>query len=272
MFFGVSKILGVLASPLNLAMVLIVGGIVLQFFARRAGRGVVWAGLGVFVAFGLTPAGHNMLARLEGKFAPPAMQDMPADLDGILVLGGAFNMDVSAARGLPAMNAAAERLVSAVELARKYPEAVLAFSGGSNVLRTRDGAVTTEAMWTEQFMDMIGFDHTGVFFEEESRNTHENLRKSMALLIPQPDETWVLVTSAWHMPRAAAVMQSMGWPGKVIYWPVDFRTDGRARIVPPDLDVLSNMDKSTIALHERLGWLTYRLTGRINPRGEGIKQ
>jgi hypothetical protein len=67
-------------------------------------------------------------------------------------------------------------------------------------------------------------------------------------------------------------MHSMGWPGKVIYWPVDFRTDGKKRIVPPDLDVLSNMDKASIALHERLGWVTYRLTGRINPRGEGLTQ
>ena len=271
MFFGLSKILGVLASPLNLAMVLIVGGIIAGLVLRRAGRFLLWAGIGLFIGFGLLPAGHNMMTGLEARFTPPSPQDMPPDLDGILVLGGAFNMDVAAARSTPALNAAAERLVAGVELGRRYPEAVLVFSGGNNAL-LKDGTMVPESVWTEQFMQEVGFDHRHVFFEEDSRNTHENLRYSMALAMPQPDETWVLVTSAWHMPRAAAVMQSMGWPGKVIYWPVDFRTDGRKRILPPDLDVLSNMDKASIALHERLGWVTYRLTGRINPRGEGLKQ
>lgn len=271
MFFALSKILGVMASPLNLAMILIAGGMLLSLLLRRTGRFLMGVGIAVFIAFGLLPVGHNMIVGLEDRFAPPAAQAMPADLDGILVLGGAFNMDVSAARGLPALNPAAERLVAGVELGRRYPEAVLVFAGGSNAL-LHDGTVVPESVWTEQFLESVGFDRSHVFFEEESRNTHENLRFAMMLALPQPDETWVLVTSAWHMPRAAAVIHSMGWPGKVIYWPVDFRTDGEMRISPPDLDVLSNMDKASIALHERLGWLTYRLTGRINPRGEGLKQ
>ena len=271
MFFSLSKILGVLASPLNLAMVLIVGGLLVYLVLRRTGRALAWTGVAVFVAFGLLPLGHNMMVGLEKTFSAPAAQTMPADLDGILVLGGAFNMDVATARGAPALNAAAERLVAGVQLGRRYPEAVLVFAGGNNTL-LNDGTMVPESVWTEQFMESVGFDRNHVFFEEESRNTHENIRFAMKLAMPQPDETWVLVTSAWHMPRAAAVMQSMGWPGKVIYWPVDFRTDGKKRTVPPDLDVLSNMDKASIALHERLGWVTYRLTGRINPRGEGLQQ
>lgn len=271
MFFSLSKILGVLASPLNLAMVLIVGGIIVAFVMRRFGRFVMGTGIAVFVAFGALPLGHNMMVGLEKQFSAPAAADMPGDIDGILVLGGAFNMDVSAARAAPALNAAAERLVAGVDLARRYPEAVLVFSGGNNRLLS-DGTMEAESVWTSHFLQSVGFDHRYVFFEEESRNTHENLRFSMALALPQPEETWVLVTSAWHMPRAAAVMQSMGWPSKVIYWPVDYRTDGKIRMVPPDLDVLSNMDKASIALHEGLGWITYRLTGRINPRGEGLKQ
>ena len=119
-------------------------------------------------------------------------------------------------------------------------------------------------------MAAIGADTRPVFFEDESRNTHENIVMTMRLLQPQPDETWVLITSAWHMPRAAAVMHSMGWPGRVLYWPVDYRTGGRLLWWPERFDVTDNMDKAALALHELAGWLTYRLTGRINPRGEGV--
>lgn len=263
MFFVLSKILGVLASPLNLAIILILGGGLLSLLARRPGQFVAGLGVGIFVAFGIMPVGHNMMAGLEAKFAAPLPMAMPETIDGILVLGGAFNMDVSAARGVPALNAAAERLLAGVELARRYPDAALVFSGGSHTLRHGDAA--TEAQWTKDFLQSIGFDSAQAQFEEKSRNTYENLSLSKELLKPQAGQTWILVTSAWHMPRAAAVMQSVGWQGHVIFWPVDFRTDGLIRILPPDLDVASNMDKTSIALHERLGSLTYRLTGRINP-------
>jgi uncharacterized SAM-binding protein YcdF (DUF218 family) len=230
---------------------------------RRPGQIMIGAGFFLLLILGVLPLGHNMLVKFEQHIQPPVT--LPADIDGILVLGGALDTDISAARNMPALNAAADRVMAGIALAQRYPEAVLVFSGGNNSLRS-GGA--PETLYVHQMLDDIGYDTRAVFFEDESRNTHENIVFTRRLLMPQPEETWILVTSAWHMPRAAAVMHSMGWPGKVLFWPVDYRTDGVARAWPLKFDVDDNMDKTSLALHEAIGWLTYRLTGRINPRGE----
>ncbi|MBU0858693.1 MAG: YdcF family protein, partial [Alphaproteobacteria bacterium] len=224
-------------------------------------------GFFLLLVLGVLPLGHNILVKLEQHIQPPAT--MPADIGGILVLGGSLDTGVSGARNMPALNGAADRVLAGVTLAQRYPEAVLVFSGGNNNL---SGGGAPETLYVHQLLNDIGYDTRSVFFEDESRNTHENIVFTRKLLMPQPEETWILVTSAWHMPRAAAVMHSMGWPGKVLFWPVDYRTDGVARAWPPAFDVADNMDKTALALHEGIGWLTYRLTGRINPRGEKLEQ
>ena len=266
MFFALSKILGAVLAPLNLVMVLAAAGILLRPWAQRLSSCFLVAGAAIFIIAGFFPIGHNVLVLLEGRIVRTA--DMPGDLDGLLVLGGSVDTVVGAARGQPTLNASAERIIAGIQLARRYPEAVLTYSGGTNVMG--DAPHNTEAVYIQELIAAIGGDPRPVFFEDESRSTYENISKTMRLLQPQPDETWVLVTSAWHMPRAAAVMQSIGWPGRVLYWPVDYRTDGRIVWWPDKLDVAGNMDKAALALHETVGWLTYRLTGRINPRGEGI--
>lgn len=267
MFYILSKMAAIVLAPLNLVFLLLAGGAVMWRVWPRVATMLGACGFLLLLALGVFPVGHNMLVTLEGRL--PAPQNMPARVHGILVLGGAVDTRVSAARGVVALTGAAERIFAGVELSRTYPEAVLAYSGGDN---EGGGANNPEAPYIEAMLNRAGIDTRHVFFEDESRNTHENIVNAMRLFMPQPDETWVLVTSAWHMPRAAAVIHSMGWPGKVVYWPVDYRTDGKKRMLPRTLDVRDNMNKAAIALHERWGWLVYRLTGRINPRGEKLER
>src|SRR5690606_33501583 len=83
-----------------------------------------------------------------------------------------------------------------------------------------------------------------------------------ALVTPGPGETWLLVTSAFHMPRAKALFDKAGFA--TVPWPVDYRTSGREGIslfADDPEDALSN---TTLALREWLGLAAYWLSGRID--------
>ena len=156
---------------------------------------------------------------MEQRFPPwDASRGAP---DGIVVLGGAITLDVSAARGAVALNEAAERITVAVELARRYPNARIIFSGGSNFLLASDAV---EAAIAVQEFEALGIAHERITAEEQSRNTIENAVFSQLLANPKPGERWMLVTSAYHMPRAMAAFRAAGFP--IEAYPVDWRTRG----------------------------------------------
>ena len=95
------------------------------------------------------------------------------------------------------LNGAAERITEFVALARRYPEARLVFTGGSGFVFTGD---LREADVISDVLDGLGFDISRIAFERESRNTYENAVFSRPLVDPEPGETWLLITSAAHMP------------------------------------------------------------------------
>jgi uncharacterized SAM-binding protein YcdF (DUF218 family) len=266
MFFILSKLIAPLLSPLNFIFLLLgAGGGLYLLRCRRAARVLIGAGIALYLVFGFLPLGYDAMVWLESRHPRP---EAPAHVDGILVLGGSLETRTGATRNVLSMNDRGERVLEGLALARRYPYAVLVYSGGNNSLR--GGADNPETTHVEALLTSLGVDPMPVFFEEESRNTYENIVNSIRLAQPQPDETWLLVTSAWHMPRAAAIAHSVGWPSRLVYWPVDYRTDGVYRALPQKLEVGKNFDNLSLSLHEGLGWLTYRLTGRINPRGEGL--
>ena len=95
--------------------------------------------------------------------------------------------------------------------------------------------------------------------ETASRNTAENARLSLALANPEPGSVWVLVTSAFHMPRALNSFRAAGWPDVVPY-PVDYRTTNFTERIGWGL--LRNMQVLNIAIREQVGRLAYRFAGR----------
>lgn len=260
MFFLASKIFWLLFSPLNLVFLIILGGAVATAFSKKVGRSVMALGLFLFIMFGIFPLGQNMLAFLEDRYKRPAA--MPERVTGILVLGGTFMTHISEARGVPAVNETAERIYDALALARQYPQAIVLFSGGNGLL---GGGEWTEADDATIFLKHIYFPEEHVLFEDESRTTFENIKFSQRLVMPQPGETWILVTSAYHMPRAAAVARARGW-GDIIPYPTDYRTTGPTGWLPRDLDLLGNFYDLHVAMHEYLGLIAYQLSGKISLR------
>ncbi|MGQ9370303.1 YdcF family protein [Azospirillum sp. A39] len=259
MTFVLSKLAWAVAAPGNLLVLLLALGTLLLFAggrrARPAGRALVAAVLAGLLACAVLPVGRWLGAPLEDRFPPPAL---PARVDGIVVLGGAVEPALAASRGEPSVNEAAERLLAFAALARRYPGAELVASGGSAAVwddRHREDAAARGAL------AQAGIDTDRVVFERQSRNTWENALFSRRIVEPQPGETWLLVTSAAHMPRAVGVFRRLDWP--VIPYPVDYRTfaDGRD---PLAFDVAEGLQAVNGAAREWVGLAAYRLLGRTD--------
>lgn len=224
MSFVLSKIFWFLAQPGNLFFfVFIVAIVLLGTRRRRLGRRLLVALLAFGIIVAVLPLGQWLILPLENRFSQP--KPLPARVDGIIVLGGTVDQFISRARGQPAVGGSAERLVAFAELARKYPAAILVFSGGSGELFRQD---IKEAEAAGAFLDQLGLDTARVRFEARSRNTAESAVHAYALAKPKPGAVWLLITSARHMPRAYGLYRAAGW--RVVPYPVDYLTDGRFRI------------------------------------------
>lgn len=233
-----------LARPSLWLVVCVLAGLVL----RR--RWISWLGVVPLVALVGVPIDAWVAAPLEGAYPP--LREMPARVDGILVLGGADDLVISRDRGTPGLNAAAERMTEAVALARRYPRAMVVYSGGA----VRQG-------WSEAQAARIFFAGQGlegrVVYEDRSRTTWENAVFSRERLGERGGERWVLVTSALHMKRAMAAFAAAGWTG-LLPDPVAYRSSrhpawGASEGVSARLSVLD------AAVHEWFGLLVYRIRG-----------
>jgi uncharacterized SAM-binding protein YcdF (DUF218 family) len=242
MFFWASKTFWVLAQPSNLLLMLVAAGaLALLLGRRRLASWLLYPSILGFLIIGLLPVGEWLILPLENRF--PALAQLPDEVDGIVVLGGAVHLDVARSRDMVAFHGEAEREITMVELARHYPDARLIYTGASN--------------WPP-FVRRHGLAER-VVFEDRARNTYENAVFSKQLASPQPGERWLLVTSAAHMPRSVGVFRQVGWP--VIPFPVDYRTTGEVEIlVVPD--VARRWNEFDQALKAWVGLAAYWLTGR----------
>lgn len=252
MSFVLSKIVWALVSPCALlALVLLLA---LLYHRRRPAlsRGLVGLALLFIAALGLTPLAHSVIVPLELRFPQP---ELPAKVDGIVVLGGAIVLDDDQT-GQPALNDAAERITSLVALARRYPEARLVYSGGSGLVRNQN---QREADVAKPLFESMGIPPERVIYERDSRNTWENAVYSKKLADPKPGETWLLVTSAWHMPRSVGCFRKAGWT--VLPYPVDY-LDLRTQWAGFDTD--EQLYALSTAEREWIGLLAYHLMGRTD--------
>ncbi len=258
MFFAFSKILGFFALPSNLLIVLGIIGLLLLCtrFMRLASWLAVTSVVLIAIA-GLSPLGNALILPLEQRFPP--WDPSHGAPNGLVVLGGAITPDVSGGRGEVALNEAAERITATAELARRYPDARIIYSGGSGALILDSPA---EAPFAVRQLEALGVAHDRITAEEQSRNTIENAVFSRLLAAPKPGERWLLVTSAYHMPRAIAVFRAAGFA--VEAYPVDWRTVGPVDAVRPFGSLAQGLQRTDTAVREWVGLLAYRLTGKTS--------
>jgi uncharacterized SAM-binding protein YcdF (DUF218 family) len=247
MIFLISKVASLLLRPSTLLLLCVVVGLAL---GRRR---LAWTGAAGFALVMLLPVDQWALLPLEDRFPRPPP---PAHVDGIVVLGGAVEPDLSAVRGVPSLNGAAERMTETVVLARRYPQARVVFTGGSaTVIR----GAATEADAARTLFLALGVPPDRLVIEDASRTTWENALFTRDLVRPKPGETWLLVTSADHLARGVGAFRAAGWD--VLGWPVGYKSGVSWRLwLPADLpNRLGRLDE---AAHEWVGLLAYRAFGR----------
>lgn len=257
MFFSVSKILGFFALPSNLLISLAVLGVVLLATRlARFGRRLTATSVLLLAIIGFSPLGNILMLPLEQRFPKPNRSEIRAGPHGIVVLGGAIGPEVSFARGEAALNEAAERLTAAAELARRYPQARLIYSGGNARLI---GGQVDEAQFALRLLTSLGVEPSRIAVEGRARNTIENAIFSKQIANPKPGERWWLVTSAAHMPRSIGTFRAAGF--SVEAYPVDFRTRGWGDVWMPFNVFSEGAARTDTAVREWVGLVTYWISG-----------
>ncbi len=254
MFFTLSKILWFFANPGNIVLLLLVCGALLMLTRwRQAGARLLFLTTALIVFVSTVPVGSWVVTELENRFPAPQSLDR---VDGVVVAGGFVNPYLSSKRGGVAIGSAAERLTAMIALANRHPGAKLIFSGGSGDLFRPE---LKEAPHVKRLLGEIGFDTGRVIFDDRSRNTHENAVNTLRLAAPEPGEVWLLVTSAFHMPRAIGTFRQAGWT--IVPYPVDYASGGPFRF-SLKFNLLGGFGSLDKAIHEILGLIFYRATGK----------
>jgi len=261
MFFYLAKVVWFLAQPSTLIALLIGYGAILIWTGwARWGRRFVSIGAILLLVAGLSPLGNVLIIPLEDRFPRANLDASPAPT-GFVILGGAEDRLVGSARNAPALNEAAERLVEAAVLAKRFPEAKIAFSGGDAGFIYQSG---NEAEGAESLLTALGVPREQLILEAKSRDTYENAVFLKEELTRQgefgPGKRWVLVTSAYHMPRAIGAFRAAGFD--VEAWPVDYRTRGSADRTRFFDKVSEGLRRVDVAGREWAGLLAYWLRGR----------
>ena len=254
MFFWLSKILWFLVHPMNLFFISIFGiALFLAFRWYRAARFVSYGLLLACVLMATLPFGM-VIQGLEDRF--PGKPTLPDRIHGIIVLGGIINAQITDARSIPAMSGGVARISELKVLLEHSPNAKIVFTGGSGDPLNQQ---FKEAHAAPQVFKRFEIDPARVLFEDRSRNTYENAIFTYQMVRPQEQENWVLVTSAFHMPRSVGTFRQAGW--QIIPYPVDYKTTGLEQF-RLSFDFKGGVASFAAALHECLGLLFYWLTNR----------
>ena len=175
------------------------------------------------------------------------------------MLGGGFEGAINLARGGYDVNSGGDRFVEAAVLARRYPDAKIVVSGGTGTL-VLDGE--GDADTASKLFTALGIPESRLVLEKESRNTYENVENIRRLVMPGKDETWLLVTSAFHMPRSVGLFRKAAFP--VVPWPVDYRTSGQEGVGVMRDNPADSLQTTTMAIREWFGLVAYKFVGRID--------
>jgi uncharacterized SAM-binding protein YcdF (DUF218 family) len=251
--FVLSKLLSAITQPLFWLGIWWLIALVLLSRFRRTATSMLWGGAVVFGLLGFNAIPGSLLRSLESQYN--AIDVKHGDqFAGVIVLGGATgDPGVFKAHGQVPLGSAAERMTAPIPLMRKFPNLELIFSGGEGRLLPKG---TTEAELARVFFEEQGVDMSRVTVESKSRNTRENALFVAKLLGERCKQSWLLITSASHMPRSMAEFEAVGC--NVTAYPVDFQTGEETPWT--EYSMAGSLMAWQTALHELLGMFVYGVT------------
>jgi uncharacterized SAM-binding protein YcdF (DUF218 family) len=237
-----TNLVWLLLKPSHLLAYAAVLGLVLS--RRPLGRRLLIAAAILLLVLGVLPTAWFLMTPLEQRFS------IPGDLgrvDGIIVLAGAERARMSELYGQPLLGADADRLTTFLMLAHRFPGARLVHSG--------DTVPASQSAVARELLLGAGIAPARIVFEDRSRNTCQSPLATRGLVKPEPAEHWLLVTSAYHMPRSVACFRAAGW--EITPYPTNFRRGTN----PLSFGVTDNLEDLDAASHEWIGLVYYRLRG-----------
>jgi len=251
-FFILSKILDVVLTPLAWAIVLILLGVG-KGSASRGRRALPVLGVAVLLLFSFESVSNRLWRSLEQSSSSTVRPGVTYDV--VILLGGVTENRVEATWGQRAFNNNNERLLETFDLLRKGTAKNAIVSCGA------PPSTPTEVVESMVLRDQLvawGIEPDRIVLEDQSRNTHENAAFSSAIVRARGWQTVLLVTSAFHVPRAIGCFQKEGLAVDVL--PVDYRSF--ASTYPSDLLPRAEyLEQSTAAMREWFGRAVYRLRG-----------
>jgi len=257
MSFYLSKILWLILNPFNIFIFVTLLSIFLYFVKLRRISLIIFLINFVFIALiSFLPIGSYLIYNIEKEYH--SYIKPPDQVDGILILGGATNPLLYNEYDQISLNGSSERLVESVFIIKKFDKAKVIFSGGSGILNRPD---FDHAQVAKSFYKKIGIEIDKIIFEDNSRNTYENIIYSKKIANPKINENWLLITSASHMKRALLIADKNNWD--LIPYAVDFKNIKEFKLTP-NFNLLSNLNSFQQGSHEWLGLVSYYLMGRTD--------
>ena len=255
--FLVGKVLWFAATPSNSLTLLAALGILAAFIHKISRKALLIGALGMagLLLCGLSPLAYWLATPLETRF--PQLRPLPDHITGFIVLGGGLRNYETEESDALSLNDAGEHILALGDLARRYPSARIVFSGGRDFF---DPSGESEADLVRRYAETLGVDASRITVESRSRSTYENAVFTHELVRPAKDETWLLVTSAWHMPRSVGAFRQAAFP--VIPYPVDFRAPGPRYAWRGFYEVARGLRLTDVVTKEWVGLIAYRLLGR----------
>ncbi len=251
----VSRIIWMLIQPSNLIFILMLVSLILIWKGRRKmGLPVLTVCVAFYSLVMFGPLTSWLLVPLEKRFSVYTNDITHGPYSGIIILAGAERIRNSSYHNQVILNGGAERLIEAAKLARLFPDLPIIFCGGGRI-----EGMMTEGEIAQKFFIEAGIDLNRVRFDDISYNTYTNAIEAKKLIEKDETDTWLLVTSAFHMPRAVGSYRNAGIT--IQPYPVDYRTE-----LSPSLSSKPNAGRNfyelDFAVHEWVGLLTYYISGR----------
>jgi uncharacterized SAM-binding protein YcdF (DUF218 family) len=248
--FYIGKILAALVLPPGIFILIAVLAALLAWKGKRKASVLVSGILALLIYFSSTSLLANaLISPLENRYPPVSAK---AGARAIVVLGGGY-IDSSPEYGMKGSlaPAAEKRAVYGLELARRY-DLPLIFTGGVGYDVRGEGSESdaAESLWLD-----LGVDKSRIKLERESLDTKGNASGVAAMTNGEPV---LLVTSAFHMPRAVLSFERAGL--KVIPAPTEYRAKRSSLTWADLLPDTAKMEMTRLALHEYIGLLYYSVT------------
>ncbi len=246
-----AKIIAILVlPPVSLLLLAALG----TLMARRWwGKGLLILSLLSLWLLALSPV-RDMLSR-PLEYADPALNiadALPHDA-AIVVPGGGLYERAPEYQGqnLPSDDGL-HRVLLAADLSLQHGLPIYASGGVTMMTASEESEAAVIRRWLLRF----GVADALIHLEASSRTTMENARYIAAQLKAAGIQRVVLVTNAWHMPRARWCFEQQGL--QVIAAPTAYITQQTPYSIRDFLPSTGVLDDSRKALHEYLGLLWYR--------------